>query len=275
MVCPAGFSISKIRYHITKYDHHWGPQNTCPIGHIQYAHEEEQIFYYRTIQLDEDAYDNMIAFEINDLGKEENDKRVSHADTADQGNDICGVKINKQDSNIAMMLKVVSNNTIWEDNKIDKSNNSGNNTKYKVWAGAKHKLGPCPTLRYCLGHQACLFQYGKKFCQNDPIPSHHTQIDIQLYCTRDGGFETFVEGFTNFQNFKPKGQSVFENIDSDIVETITEKVRSYPKKTAFIKYKDIIDGSISPLKHPIKVTIGEEEVFEVRCPLPKDIHNAG
>ncbi|XP_069183933.1 uncharacterized protein [Procambarus clarkii] len=43
----------------------------------------------------------------------------------------------------------------------------------------------CPTLKACLGYQACFFNYGVEFCHMDPIPGQRKVLQVTVTCLRD------------------------------------------------------------------------------------------
>ena len=138
------------------------------------------------------------------------------------------------------------------------------NDESQVWAGNRHPLGPCPTLMYCLGHQACLFHYNNKFCQNDAFPGARKHIKVRFSCYDDVHRDNIKSEIVNFL-YDRLGVNVNEDLGSlemYHINVLTEPITTLSSKTVFLKYRAKVKQLIPPEKH----LIDEDEVFEVGCP---------
>ncbi len=50
----------------------------------------------------------------------------------------------------------------------------------------------CPTLRRCLLHQGCVFDFGTEFCTLDPRPGDRKNLDVNVTCMRDDAVERLL-----------------------------------------------------------------------------------
>ena len=56
---------------------------------------------------------------------------------------------------------------------------------YSVHSDVRSSMyGPCSTLVYCLGYQACVFPVSVEFCLHDPIPGYRKWLYLNVACRR-------------------------------------------------------------------------------------------
>ncbi|KAG1654611.1 NADPH-dependent diflavin oxidoreductase 1 [Nymphon striatum] len=60
----------------------------------------------------------------------------------------------------------------------------------------------CPTLSRCLGHQACLFNFGLEFCGWDPLPGERKLINVTIECYHDKFLEQLTTENAKFPQKK-------------------------------------------------------------------------
>ena len=243
VVCPAGFAITKIAYKFEVFTPRKGEwQNQQPKG-VAHAPSDD-MHAFDVVHLNELSVLEMLKYRRHDAKDIADVVRDELDETADSS-----------------QLPEVDQNDLMN------PNSPRDDRQEKVWAGAHGLFGQCSTLVHCLGHQACLFHYSNKFCQNDPIPGQRKQLDLRIFCSRDawynGAMNDIIKKLLNTK------------LDSDDPVKFSAALLAYPRHTTFIKYESEIDGSRSVLYPPIKYEIPEEEVFNVTCPTADDMYREG
>lgn len=125
--------------------------------------------------------------------------------------------------------------------------------KFKVGNQTKH--GPCPTLVYCIGFQACIFRFSIEFCRNDPLPGFRKVLQMRLTCSRRIYFTAHASGTT-----------------SGILSHVN------PEHTLYLKYKSLIEVrglSSMNMTALIHVKKSNRKVFETYCPSPMEAKRKG
>ena len=142
-----------------------------------------------------------------------------------------------------------------------------------IWAGHNHPLGPCPTLMHCLGHQACLFHYNNKFCQNDAFPGARKHIKVRFTCYDDHHHDSIKSEIIKFLSDR-----LLISVNGDLgsleryhLNVLTDPISALSSSTVFLKYKT----KVRRLVPPEKQLIDEEQVFETGCPPVEDALDAG
>jgi len=64
---------------------------------------------------------------------------------------------------------------------------------FSVQSDEGHTIyGPCGTLVYCLGYQACIFSLSLEFCRQDPAPGYRKWFDANVTCARQAAIDAQV-----------------------------------------------------------------------------------
>ncbi|XP_070540250.1 uncharacterized protein [Ptychodera flava] len=115
-------------------------------------------------------------------------------------------------------------------------------------------LSSCDPVLFCLGFQACLFKATIDVCANDPMPGQRKLLDMRVTCATDSTFSQYFQA---------------DNTNN----RLTESVRRRHDQVLYIYVND--DNTDDVAVSLLQVTIPEEDIFGISCPVPREAYNAG
>ncbi|CAL4101596.1 unnamed protein product, partial [Meganyctiphanes norvegica] len=119
-------------------------------------------------------------------------------------------------------------------------------------------LTKCPSLRNCLGYQACLFNFGNEFCHMDPIPGQRKNLNLNVTCLREDKLMTFM-GDVKYQ--------------SGFISEIRERMDKVLHMTYVSKLEEgMADYSLTEI---MQREAPESQVFHGTCPNLADSRKQG
>ena len=135
----------------------------------------------------------------------------------------------------------------------------------------------CPSLKYCLFHQACLFNFGNEFCLQDPAPGVRKHLETNVTCVRRDVLSNNVLKLNDdiiYDEFKEKSIKVLQIYFRTKLENATPESVNLTSTSFKLRYYDprgVFGGKCpqDPKEAGYKGecflrNINDEEVIEVR-----------